>query len=231
MRRVNLSTGLSGSFSTHCAVVRMVTTTSGSDFWDLVRQYRHQLADRLDALPSGDWDKPSRCNGWRVRDVAGHLVHLAEGSQASIARDLLRNGVLPDKALSAVAIKTAKAPGPELVQRLRAASGGRFHVPGSPRAVVLGEVIVHGADALEPLGQSLKVKPADAEQVLDTYRRVGRLAFHTQSTSKVRLVATDADWSGGTGPEVRGTTVDLVQLLANRKQVVSRLEGPGVSSL
>jgi uncharacterized protein (TIGR03083 family) len=208
-----------------------VSTNTEPDFWDLVRQYRHQLADQLDSLASDDWDKASRCEGWRVRDVLGHLVHLAEGSQASITRDLFRNGILPDKALSAMAIKTAQAPGPELVERLRAASGGRFHVPGSPRTVVLGEVIVHGADALDPLGQTLDVKPTDASQVLDTYRRVGRLVFHTPSTSKVRLVATDSDWSAGTGPEVRGTTVDLVQLLANRRQVVSRLDGPGVVSL
>jgi chitodextrinase len=97
--------------------------------------------------------------------------------------------------------------------------------------VVLGEVIVHGADALEPLGQSLAVEPSDAAPVLDAYRKVGRLVFHGGPRSKVRLAATDSDWTAGTGPEVRGTTVDLVQLLANRKQVIPRLEGPGVSSL
>jgi hypothetical protein len=159
------------------------------------------------------------------------LVHLAEGSQASIAKDILRNGIMPDKALSALAIKHGQESGPTLVQRLRAASAGRFHLPGSPRTVVLGEIIVHGADALEPVGKSLDVKPSDASPVLDAYRRVGRLAFHSKSTSKVRLVATDSDWSAGSGPEVRGSTVDLVQLLANRKQVMSRLDGPGVASL
>jgi uncharacterized protein (TIGR03083 family) len=208
-----------------------VSETTGTDFWSKVKGYRHQLADHLETLLADDWDKASRCEGWRVRDVVGHLIHLSEASQTSMARDLFRNGVLPDKALSAMATKTGQDSPTALVQRLRAASGGRFHVPGSPRAVVLGEVIVHSADALEPLGASLPVVPADANQVLDTYRRVGRLVFHAPSTSKVRLVATDSEWSAGTGPEVRGTTVDLVQLLANRKQVVPRLEGPGVSSL
>lgn len=208
-----------------------MSAATGSDFWATVKGYRHQLADQLETLRPDEWNTASRCEGWRVRDVVGHLVHLAEGTQVSIVRDVIRNGVLPDKALSAVAIRTGEGSPTTLVQRLRAASGGRFHVPGSPRAVVLGEVIVHGADALEPLGRSLSVVPSDATQVLDTYRRVGRLAFHTPSTANVRLVAIDSDWSAGTGPDVRGTTVDLVQLLANRTQVVNRLEGPGVASL
>ncbi len=209
-----------------------MSETAATDFWTRIQSYRQQLADQLDTLRVEEWDTPTRCDGWRVRDVIGHLVHLAEASQVSMANDILRNGILPDKALSALAIRHGQASsGPTLVQRLRAASGGRFHLPGSPRTVVLGELIVHGADALEPVSRSLNVKPADASPVLDAYRRVGRLAFHSKSTSKVRLVATDSDWSAGSGPEVRGTTVDLVQLLANRQQVVSRLEGPGVASL
>jgi uncharacterized protein (TIGR03083 family) len=214
-----------------CAVVPFVSDSAASNFWTQIQFYRRQLADQLDTLQANEWDTPTRCDGWRVRDVIGHLVHLAEASQVSIAKDIFRNGIVPDKALSAMAIKHGQESGPSLAQRLRAASAGRFHIPGSPRTVVLGEIIVHGADALEPVGKLLNVKPTDASPVLDAYRRVGRLAFHSGSTAKVRLVATDTDWSAGAGPEVRGTAVDLVQLLANRKQVVTRLDGPGVANL
>jgi hypothetical protein len=45
------------------------------------------------------------------------------------------------------------------------------------------------------------------------------------------LVATDLDWSRGDGPEVRGKGIDLLLLVANRRQVLPRLEGPGVTGL
>ena len=47
----------------------------------------------------------------------------------------------------------------------------------------------------------------------------------------VRLVANDANWAVGTGPEVTGRAVDLLLLLANRAQAVAYLSGPGLSAL
>jgi hypothetical protein len=44
-------------------------------------------------------------------------------------------------------------------------------------------------------------------------------------------VATDVDWSTGRGPEVRGKAIDVLLLLANRRQVTTTLTGPGLSAL
>jgi hypothetical protein len=44
-------------------------------------------------------------------------------------------------------------------------------------------------------------------------------------------VATDLDWSRGSGPEVRGKAIDLLLLVANRPQVLADLDGPGVTGL
>jgi len=45
------------------------------------------------------------------------------------------------------------------------------------------------------------------------------------------LVATDLDWTKGSGPEVRGKAMDLMLLVANRLQVLPCLEGPGLDGL
>jgi hypothetical protein len=45
------------------------------------------------------------------------------------------------------------------------------------------------------------------------------------------LVATDLDWSKGNGSEIRGRSIDLVLFVANRRQVLPLLEGPGLGSL
>jgi hypothetical protein len=67
--------------------------------------------------------------------------------------------------------------------------------------------------------------------VLNTYRRVGGLAFHVRPHRNVSLVATEVQWSCGTGPEVRGRAIDLLMLMANRRQVVESLSGPGVADV
>ena len=42
--------------------------------WSEVRRMRLDVADLLESLTSAEWDEPSLCRGWRVRDVAGHLA-------------------------------------------------------------------------------------------------------------------------------------------------------------
>jgi hypothetical protein len=73
--------------------------------------------------------------------------------------------------------------------------------------------------------------PADAVLVLDAYWRRGRTIVHAAPHRGHRLVATDLDWTRGSGPEVRGKAIDLVLLVANRRQVLPNLEGPGLVGL
>jgi hypothetical protein len=101
---------------------------------------------------------------------------------------------------------------------------------------------VHGNDALRPIGSAFEVVPDDLQPLLDTYRRLARLASRTTApllgsrgpvprTLRIHLVATDMDWSSGQGPEVRGKAVDLVLLLANRSRVLPSLSGEGTKVL
>ncbi len=201
------------------------------DVWRELPLLRCQIADRVEAMHEGGWDSPSWCGEWRVRDVLGHLVYLAEANQMSVGRDVIRSGLRPDRALNRMATRLGNLPVPQLAARLRAASNGRFHVLGSPPAVALGEGLVHGSDALRPLGLDVDAQPAIACPVLDAYWRIGRLAFHAAPQQGRRLVATDLDWSRGKGPEIRGRAIDLLLFLANRPQVFGLLEGPGLSGL
>lgn len=197
------------------------------DLWRVVREQRVRLADTVDELAPEALDRPSWCDGWRGRDVLGHLVHLAEATRWGATLDVLRHGPKPDRALDRMARSFGDLPIPDLTARLRAAADGRFHVTGSPRVVVLGEVVVHGSDLLRPLGRELPVDPEAVVPLLGVYRRVGRLAFHGRPAG-VTLVATDAEVAMGRGPEVRGRVVDLLLLLANRHQVLDAIHGPGV---
>jgi uncharacterized protein (TIGR03083 family) len=198
------------------------------NYWSAVHAQRIMLADQVDALDPTAWDSPSWCDGWRVRDVLGHLVHLAEASPHSMALDMMRNGIRPNMALSHCAVALGHQAVPDLTSRLRAAAGGRFHVIGTPRTVVLGEVVTHGSDLLRPLSLDVAISGEHLIPVLDAYRRFGRVAFGTKTIGTVRLVATDCDWAHGGGDEVKGRAIDLLLLLANRRQVLPALTGPGV---
>ncbi|MBX3313225.1 MAG: maleylpyruvate isomerase family mycothiol-dependent enzyme [Actinobacteria bacterium] len=190
---------------------------------------RRAIADVVETLDADQLDHPSWCEGWQVRDVIGHLVHLAEATQISMLRDVARNGILPDKGLAAVGKEIGARPADELASRLRDAADGTYHVPGTPMAVIVGEVLVHAADALRPLDLEPPSDPAVAAELIPTYRRFGRVAFHATPTAKVTLVATDTDLRIGSGPEVRGRAIDLLLLSANRAQVLDRLDGPGTA--
>lgn len=196
-----------------------------------IARLRRQFADRIEALDETAWNSASWCSGWKVRDVFAHLVRGAEGTLRSMVGDILRGGLNPDRAVGEAAKRLGDVPVPELADRLRNAGDGGFRPPGFPPAMGLADVLVHSADAFRPLGLDVDAPPADAIPVLDALWQRGRLVVHAEPQRGRRLVATDLDWARGDGPEVRGKAIDLVLLVANRRQVVPSLEGPGLAGL
>src|SRR5262245_29271718 len=47
------------------------------DTWQMIKEERASLVSALAELPDADWDKPSLCTGWTVRDVVGHMIATA----------------------------------------------------------------------------------------------------------------------------------------------------------
>jgi uncharacterized protein (TIGR03083 family) len=205
--------------------------TAGVDTRAELRRLRLEFADGIAALSPKQWDIPSWCAGWLVRDVLGHLVGMRETGPLSMFWQTIRSGFRPDRAVDRMARSVGSQPVPELVQRLRRAADGTFHVVGVPSELGLGDLLVHSADALRPAGIVSDPPVADALVVLDIYKKWGRRVVHATPHRGVSLVATDADWRQGSGPEVRGKAIDLLLVVANRLQVIDRLDGPGVVQL
>jgi uncharacterized protein (TIGR03083 family) len=198
-----------------------------------VAEARVDLADRLAELPPEAWDADSLCAGWRVRDVIGHLVHLAETSRArmiveaaKVAPATLNGGV------AKMARRTGAAPPDDLVRRLREGGGGGFTPPGIGPVAALGETFVHGSDALRATGGT--PRPADDRTlvVARSYLRLG-FAFGARSAKAVRFTADDAGWSVGPddGPTAHGPGEAVLLALAGRPEGVADLTGPGADLL
>ena len=202
--------------------------------WRWVTEERLALAAALESLAPDAWDEPSLCDGWRVRDVVGHLVSLAEASRVSMFLDVSRQFRPPDVAISRIAQREGRAAPEELTRRLRAASEGRFVVPSQPPAAALGEVIVHGIDALRPVGGEEPERDGErTEAVAHVYRRIGPVFGTGRVARRVRFDATDAGWSIGPddGPVAAGTATDVLLALAGRPGGRAALTGPGADLL
>jgi uncharacterized protein (TIGR03083 family) len=203
--------------------------TASVDTWGEVRRLRIEFADGIAGLSADQWDAPSWCAGWRVRDVLGHLVSMRETKQPALVWEIIRNGFRPDRAVDRLARASGDQSVHELVERLR--HGPDRRVAGLPPELALGDLLVHSADALRPCGLMPDPPTADVVAVLETYKKSGRRMFHAVPHRGVSLNATDVQWHSGAGPEVRGRAIDLLLLVANRRQVVDQLDGPGVATL
>jgi uncharacterized protein (TIGR03083 family) len=205
--------------------------TLGVDTRAELRRLRLEFADGIAALSPEQWDVPSWCTGWRVRDVLGHLVGMRETGTGSMLWQTIRSGFRPDRAVDRTARSIGSQPVPELVERLRRGADGGFHMIGVPPELGLGDLLVHSADALRPAGIVPDPPIADVVVVLDIYKTWSRRVVHATPHQGVSLVATDTDWRQGTGPEVNGKAIDLLLVVANRLQAIDRLDGPGVVQL
>jgi uncharacterized protein (TIGR03083 family) len=72
-----------------------------------------QLATLIESLDASEWDAPSRCDGWQVSHVAGHVTGLAEDAAA---------GVPGSRTADEEAASLRGLPPAEVAQRLRAAT-------------------------------------------------------------------------------------------------------------
>jgi uncharacterized protein (TIGR03083 family) len=104
------------------------------------------------------------------------------------------------------------------------------HPPG-PTATWLGETIVHSEDIRRALGIK-HAYPADAVvTVADFYKGSNLLIGSKNRIAGLTLRATDADWSHGTGPEVKGPVLSLVLAMTGRTVADDDLAGDGVATL
>jgi uncharacterized protein (TIGR03083 family) len=126
--------------------------------------------------------------------------------------------------------RLAALPPEEIVARLRARTS-TTNGPPAPVMTMLGEIVVHTGDILHPLGQSRVVSPEAVIACLDMYKTTGFPVGTKKRIGGVRLVATDVEWSCGTGPEVTGPALPLLLAMTGRSEALGSLSGAGVGTL
>lgn len=202
-----------------------------TDVWELVRREREALVEDLAGLSDEQWELPSLCSGWTVHDVAAHLVDNARTTRLGIVAAMVRARFDFDRQNDDGVAREKGATPAETLDRLRAVVGRRT-TPPAPLDSRLVEEVVHGDDVRRPLGIHRDYPTESVERALAHQLRTSvGLGGGKQRAAGLRLVATDADWSHGEGPEVRGPLVSLLMVVSGRAEALEDLTGPGLDQL
>lgn len=202
-----------------------------TDVWELVQQEREALVDDLAGLGAEQWEAASLCAGWTVHDVAAHLVDNARTTRLGIVVAMVRARFDFDRQNDEGLARHKGATPAETLGRLREVTGRRT-TPPAPLDSRLVEEVVHGEDVRRPLGLSRTYPQETVQRALVHQLRTSvGLGGGKQRVAGLRLVATDADWSAGDGPEVRGPLVSLLMVVSGREAALADLAGPGLERL
>ena len=200
------------------------------DVMSLARDERADLVDLLETLAPEEWEAPTLCSQWRVREVVAHVFSYEELSRLRLIGQFVRFITAPGRANAIGVAAYADRTPDELIalaknhlrpQGMTAGFGGR---------IALTDCMIHQQDIRRPLGRPREIPAERMLAVLD----FAKTAPPLRSKSRIRgltLTATDLDWSTGRGPEVTGPAESLLMALAGRSGITSELSGPGVAEL
>jgi uncharacterized protein (TIGR03083 family) len=205
--------------------------SAGVDHRRLHDDEDRDFAAYLRSLDDADWDKPSLCEGWRVRDVVGHILYGNELNLLTLPWKLARFGFSSDRSGSHYSIARAEGrPPAELLRDFenRNAWAGTCRV--FPPKLVLLDRLVHQQDIRRALGHERDVPGERVVACLDVAPGLGSVFRAKRRTKGLRFEATDVDWSWGTGPTVHGPGEALLLTMLGRRQPLPELSGDGAAT-
>jgi uncharacterized protein (TIGR03083 family) len=197
---------------------------------NLARDERIEFADFLAGLTPEQWDAPTLCTGWRVRDVAAHVVSFEGMTPRELTARFLKGRLQMDR-INGLGVGDLADRSPEqLIALLRDNAEPRGMGAGFGGRVALTDNVIHQQDIRRPLGLARTIPVERLCAALDfvRYSPTIRGAWRVRG---VRLIATDVDWSHGKGPEVRGPGEALLMVMAGRPDALRDLDGPGLAIL
>ncbi|MFI6580809.1 maleylpyruvate isomerase family mycothiol-dependent enzyme [Embleya sp. NPDC050493] len=185
---------------------------------------RRELAALFADLRAEQWDAPSLCAGWRVREVAAHMSMGFRYSLPRIALELIKaRGNLHRMADHLDRADAATLSPDEIVAVLADNAENPWKPPGG-RTAGLGHDVVHGLDITVALGLDRRVPEDRLRILLDAITPRGVRFFGVDLTG-VELRADDLDWSYGSGTPLTGTGQDLLLVAFGRRLPPGRLHG------
>lgn len=193
------------------------------------------ISDFLDTIDDADFDRPSLCEGWRIRDVVSHMCVGYTTPAGAMVRELARYRFdVPRASLDASIAYGSAHSADELRRTYR-----RIHTDDVKKGIAhviparegLVDHVIHHSDISRPLGVAHEVPPDRLVAALGAAVGIGGFLKSKQRAKGLRWVATDVEWSWGEGPEVRGPGEALLCALGGRPAALADLDGDGIGEL
>jgi uncharacterized protein (TIGR03083 family) len=196
----------------------------------LARDERADFAAFLARLSPADWDRPTLCEGWRVRDVVAHVISYDDLDGRGLIKRLARGWFLPARVNAAGIAELAERGPRELLDLLNDRLEPRGLTAGFGGRIALVDGLIHHQDVRRPLGRPRDI-PADRMRTALDFARVAPPIGAFWRARGLRLIATDLEWAAGKGPEVTGKAESLLMAISGRPGVVHELAGSGRATL
>jgi uncharacterized protein (TIGR03083 family) len=197
---------------------------------ELAAAERREFADFLETLAPEQWDAPTLCEKWSVRDVVAHVISYDELSPRDVAKRFGR-GLLSLTSPSQLGVQEYRTRTPdELIALIREYAVPRGLTSGFGGRIALTDGTIHHQDIRRPLGKPRDIPPERLVPVLDQALRAPNLPAWRHARG-LRLDPTNLDWSHGKGPEVTGPGEAILMAIAGRPDALPELEGTGTEVL
>lgn len=199
----------------------------------MVRAEQEDLLALLAKLALDDWDRPSLCGAWKIREVVAHPISMNE---ARLPGFLQATASIHWFNSTGVRRRSSQSPH-ELLDAFERTMDIRGLGRVDPPSAMLVEVLVHSQDIRRALQARREIS---ADRLLVLLPRSVSLASYvpgfgfTGGRRRVRglhLKATDLGWSRGRGPEVSGAGEALLMAVLGRPAALAELSGDGVRLL
>ncbi|RMB61798.1 maleylpyruvate isomerase family mycothiol-dependent enzyme [Tessaracoccus antarcticus] len=186
---------------------------------------RLDLANFLATLTPGQWEAPSLCEGWRVRDVVAHVMSFDNVSLFGMLRRAIRSRFVH---INQVGVdELASLSTEQLLTMLRAHLRPQGLATTFGGRLALLDATIHHQDIRRPLGEPRRIPTDRLLCVLKDAVRSPELPGRRLARG-VRLAPTDLDWSHGSGPEVTGPAEAILMAITGRVHANGELGGPGL---
>jgi uncharacterized protein (TIGR03083 family) len=203
--------------------------TVAGDLSTTIFAERTAFGEVLAGLDEPDWDAPSLCAGWRVREVVAHMTMPFRYPTRRFLGEMARSGGNFARMADRVARRDARAPIGTLLDGWRTNENSPWTPPGGGLEGALTHDVVHGLDITIPLGIPHPVSERALRIVLDAATAPRSLKHFGRDRTDVRLQADDLDWTFGDGEPLHGPARDLLMVLCGRNLPPQHLSGPGAA--
>lgn len=200
------------------------------DLIPLAQAERRDFAELLGELTVDEWEAPTLCADWTVRDVVAHAFSFEDLRPRQVAALVVRGRLNVDQ-INKLALDPFRRDTPEqLLGRVRAHLTPRGLTTGFRGGIALTDGLIHQQDIRRPLGRPRTIPAERIRPVLDF--AVGSPTLGARKLLRdLQLVADDLDWGRGRGWVLRGPGEALLMAIAGRAEALKECAGPGVPRL